>query len=196
MPNWHESSTADSLNECHVTPSFSHLYPSSFTFSSSQQQFRTKSTPTPHWLHYTPTRNTSRQTTQKKGKRDTFASSPPHYLHCLQLPFYTATWGLPSLGNNTLMSLCSICQQITSWTLKRISFGGEKVSNSEKCNSHHESFLALQNSGIECELCQLICNALLDNKYTPHKSLQEDAPILLGSVMKSHIDRTLEAPQL
>ena len=94
------------------------------------------------------------------------------------------------------MPLCSLCQQITPWTLKQIKFDDVNVSKPEFCNPHHQSFLALQESSTDCDLCKLMYKSLLDNKYTPEHSLRQDAPILLGSKMSPYIDLKIEAPQL
>ena len=94
------------------------------------------------------------------------------------------------------MPLCSLCQQITPWTLKQISFDDVNVSKPEYCNQHHQSFLALQKSGIDCNLCRLMCNSLLDNGYTPGHLIRQDAPVLLGSKLSPYVDPRIEAPQL
>lgn len=94
------------------------------------------------------------------------------------------------------MPLCSLCQQITPWTLKQINFDNLNVSKPEYCNPHHQSFLALQKSGTDCNLCNLMCNSLLDNKYTPGRLIRQDAPVLLGSKLSPYVDLNIEAPQL
>lgn len=94
------------------------------------------------------------------------------------------------------MPLCSFCQQISPWTLKRIQFGFTETSKLEAYNSHHISFMSLQKSAAGCELCCLMCNALLDNKHTPAAPLQDDLPILLASAHTAYLDLNVSAPQL
>ena len=96
------------------------------------------------------------------------------------------------------MPLCMLCEQITPWTLKPVRFDGATLLDPEKCNSHHRSFSLLQKSAIECELCRLIRDAILDNRLNleGNRPLREDAPVLLGSVISVYADHRVEAPQL
>jgi hypothetical protein len=94
------------------------------------------------------------------------------------------------------MPLCSLCEQVTPWSLRAIRFNGANVARPETCNPHHRSFLALQDSSHECELCRLMCNSLLDNKYNPSIQLQQDLPILVGSVLDRYFDLQIDAPQV
>ena len=96
------------------------------------------------------------------------------------------------------MPLCWLCEQITPWTLKPVRFDGTTVLDPEKCNSHHRSFSLLQKSAVECELCKLMRDAILDNRLNleGNRPLREDAPVLLGSVINFYADHRVEAPQL
>jgi Heterokaryon incompatibility protein (HET) len=91
-----------------------------------------------------------------------------------------------------------LCEKITPWTLKPVRFDGATLLDPEECNSHHRSFSLLQESAVECELCKLIRDAILDNKLNleGNRPLREDAPVLLGSVINMYADESVEAPQL
>jgi len=94
------------------------------------------------------------------------------------------------------MPLCTLCEQVTPWTLKTIRFNGANVARPETCNPHHRSFLALQDSSHNCELCRLMCISLLDNKHNPRVKLQQDLPILVGSALNLRVDFQTDGPQV
>ncbi|KAE9373105.1 HET-domain-containing protein [Stipitochalara longipes BDJ] len=96
------------------------------------------------------------------------------------------------------MPLCMLCEQITPWTLKPVRFDGATLLDPEKCSSHHQSFSLLKKSAIECELCTLMRDAILDSRLNleGNRPLREDAPVLLGSVINIYADHRVEAPQL
>lgn len=108
----------------------------------------------------------------------------------------TLCWGLTFTNVYITMPLCSLCEQVTPWTLKAIRFNNANAADSKLCNPHHQSFLALQESSHKCELCRLLCNALRENKYTPGIQLQRDLPIFLASVIHRNSDHRIEAPQV
>ncbi|KAE8448783.1 hypothetical protein EG329_008785 [Mollisiaceae sp. DMI_Dod_QoI] len=94
------------------------------------------------------------------------------------------------------MALYSLCQQISPWSIKGILFDGITPSSPDECTPHHPTFTSLQRSGLDCELCALICKALLDNRFSPGRLLEESAPILLASRRSSYTDSTISGPQV
>lgn len=94
------------------------------------------------------------------------------------------------------MPLCWICDQITPWTLKQIPFDEVNLADPELCNPHHRSFLELQKSAIDCELCKLMCNSLLENKYIPGTTIWPKAPVFLCTKLNPYADLQIQAPQL
>ena len=102
----------------------------------------------------------------------------------------------PAPLNQLLMSLCALCQGISPWTLKKIDSSSVTASKPEAFSQHHQSFVDLQRCGEHCELCQLIYKSLLENKFTPSKPLQKEAPILLASEQSAYVDPSVSAPQL
>lgn len=94
------------------------------------------------------------------------------------------------------MPLCWLCEQITPWNIKGINFDGANVVPPGTCNQHHRSFLALQESSHDCELCRLLCTSLVDNTHTPDIQLQRNLLVLIGSVLSRYADVEIEAPQV
>jgi len=94
------------------------------------------------------------------------------------------------------MDLCSLCQKISPWSLKRVRFDHVRAPKPEKCILHHQSFVDLQESGAAgCVLCQLMCKSLLANKYTPFQPLHPEAPILLAFRQTYIVYLNVSAPQ-
>jgi len=91
------------------------------------------------------------------------------------------------------MALCSLCQKISPWTVKSVSIIPASL---EDCIPHHPTFTSLQRSSLDCELCALICKALLENHFSPGKPLQESSPILLASRQSQYTDKTIPGPQV
>ena len=95
------------------------------------------------------------------------------------------------------MAFCSFCQQISPWTVKGILFDNITPSRPEDCTPHHPTFTSLQRSSSSCELCALICKALLANRFSPRETtLQESAPVLLASRRSAYTDKTIPGPQV
>lgn len=94
------------------------------------------------------------------------------------------------------MAICSLCEQISPWTIKGILFDNITPSNPEDYTPHHLTFTSLQRSSSNCELCALICKSLLEGRFSPPRPLHESAPILLASRQTAYIDNTIPGPQV
>lgn len=94
------------------------------------------------------------------------------------------------------MALCNLCQQITPWSLKRLSFAGIVPPSPHLCNPHHKTLHLLETSASTCHLCHLFYTALLNSRIPPTKDLDFDAGVYLALVLNAYRDRKVREPQL
>jgi hypothetical protein len=94
------------------------------------------------------------------------------------------------------MALCNLCQQITPWSLKRLSFAGIVPPSPHLCNPHYKTLRLLETSASTCSLCHLFYTALLNSRIPATKDLDFDASVLLALSLNHYRDRKVMEPQL